>query len=226
MLLLRHRSIDAAVELAISQGAEQVLEIAGGLTGRSLRLGAKHPHVRFVEGDLPGMVAEKRRRLAKLGHAASALTVRHVDFLEESGPHSIGGTFAECLDPTKKTVVVTEGLLTYLDRTSVEAAWARIARAMLPAGGWYISELHPRSEIVGYRVARVFLRWLAVVARGRIELHHDTAEEAIGAAKLAGFDSVDAKDANVWLGGETRTPLIRVLFAEVRSRKATGAETK
>ncbi len=215
MLLLRHNAIDAAVERAIELGAEQVMEIAGGLTGRSLRLGRKYPHVRFVEGDLPGMVAEKKRRLAKLGDAASGVTVRHVDFLAASGPNSLIETLTVCLDPDKETVVVTEGLLNYLDRASVEAAWSRLATHLARAGGWYVSDLHPRSEIVKYRVARVFLRSLAVFARGRIELHHETAEEAIACAEEAGFDEVEARDARAWLGSEGDATVIRILFARV-----------
>ena len=226
MLLSRHAAIDAAVEQAIAEGAEQVLEIAGGLSGRSLRLGAKYPHVRFLEGDLPGMVAEKTRRLQALGDAGDHVGLRHLDFLAVDGPTSLSAAFAApgevaealaetMLDPSRKTVVVTEGLLNYLDRRSVEAAWARIAAALAPAGGWYVSDLHLRSEVLRYRVARVFLRSLGVVARGAMELHHEDVAEVVRVATDAGFDTVDTRDAAAWCGEVSAAPLVRVLFGTV-----------
>src|SRR5206468_2908329 len=69
MLLARHRLIDLRLARAIEAGEiRQVLEIAAGLSPRGWRFSSRYgDRITYVEADLVGMLAHKRRILAELG---------------------------------------------------------------------------------------------------------------------------------------------------------------
>src|SRR5947209_14596367 len=112
-LLARHRAIDAVLDRAVSQGIEQVLELASGLSPRGWRFTRRRPELRYIEADLPGMAARKRDALARAArgqrrpaHGGSGPEVREVDVLRAEGDDSVAALAAE-LEPERGLAVVT-----------------------------------------------------------------------------------------------------------------------
>ena len=106
-LLQRHYVLDHLVEQAIADGYEQVVELAAGLSSRGYLVKQAHPHVHYVEGDLPGMSVRKAELLDKLGRPTGHVT-QSCNILDESGSLSIEALLSS-LDNTKKTLIITEG---------------------------------------------------------------------------------------------------------------------
>ncbi|MBL0218699.1 MAG: class I SAM-dependent methyltransferase [Myxococcales bacterium] len=128
MLLARHRLIDLRLTEAIETGeVEQVVEVAAGLSPRGWRFARRYgDRLTYVEADLPGMLANKRRILAELGGESPHHRTAEVDALTDAGPTSIEAICAT-LDPSKGTAIITEGLINYFDRATVIGIWARFA---------------------------------------------------------------------------------------------------
>jgi O-methyltransferase involved in polyketide biosynthesis len=193
-LLTRHRLVDHLVERAIVDGAPQVVEIAAGLTARALRVHAKHPHVAYVEGDLPGMSAIK----AQLLDDAHLRTPRHrtevVDALTDAGFDAVAAT----LDRAAPVVIVTEGLLGYLEQADVVGLWARIARfgRQFPSAT-YLTDL-AMGDSMGMLAGPAFQALLGVLTRSRHHRHFTGPNEATAALTTAGFDRVIAHTPGDW----------------------------
>ncbi|MBW2525807.1 MAG: class I SAM-dependent methyltransferase [Deltaproteobacteria bacterium] len=190
-LLQRHRIIDRCLERAIEGGRiGQVVEIAGGLSGRGLRFAERFADqgLVYVEGDLPGMARRKQRMLDALGPRRPGHHVIGVDALRDDGPLALGAAAGPLLDPSRGTALVTEGLLNYFDRPSVLDMWRRFARFLqdFPAGQ-YLTDVHLRDAVHARVVPRVFLAALGVFAAGSMHLHFATEEELAEACRSAGF---------------------------------------
>jgi O-methyltransferase involved in polyketide biosynthesis len=194
-LLARHRAIDALLERAIASGeVGQVVEVAAGLSPRGWRFVNRHRELTYIEGDLPDMAERKRRALERMGSLNERHRVVVLDALRDDGPQSLAALAAE-LDPGQGVAIVTEGLLGYLDRESVDGVWRRFARAMnrFPHGR-YLSDLHlgdvQNVFIRGFRVA------LSAFVRGRVHLHFQTAAEAEETVRAAGFRTATVRPAS------------------------------
>jgi O-methyltransferase involved in polyketide biosynthesis len=188
-LLARHRAIDALLERAIAEhGVSQVIEVACGLSPRGWRFSNRYgERLTYVEGDLPEMAARKRRALERMGSLSERHRVQTLDALRDSGPASLAAVAAE-LDPSRGLAIITEGLLGYLPRGSVDAIWRRFAAALYDfAEGRYLSDLHLAAAVnVHVRAFRVLL---ATFVRGRVFLHFDDERQAIDALRASGFAS-------------------------------------
>lgn len=155
-LVQRHVLID---RLRADLGATQVLELAAGLSRRGASVSAD-PGVRYVEVDLPSMIAHKRRMLARTprGRAIAArdnlilhgadVTTCELDALLAPGP----------------VCVIAEGLLVYLDAAAQRALWARAASlcAARP-GSAFVFDLvpfveQPKPGRAGRSLERLFKR--------------------------------------------------------------------
>jgi len=190
LLLARHRVIDHMLEAAIASGrVGQVVEVAAGLSPRGWRFAERHGDaITYVEADLPGMAAQKRAILARLGGESPRHRVVELDALADAGPGSIAQVVAG-LDPTRGTAIITEGLLNYFDEDAVVGIWRRFARALAPtAGGLYLSDLHLADDNAG-PVIGVFQAMLSAFVRGRVYLHFADAAAAVTALRGAGFDT-------------------------------------
>src|SRR5687767_11442009 len=118
VLLARHRVIDELLTRAIDDGrVGQVIEIAAGLSPRGYRFARRYPDLIYLEGDLPDMAAHKRRALAGAGLLGPNHDVLALDAL---APGRLEELAEKRLDPKKGTAIVTEGLLGYFDRPTVE----------------------------------------------------------------------------------------------------------
>lgn len=189
VLLSRHRLIDDLLERAIAAGeVGQVLEVAAGLSPRGLRFTRRHgDRLKYVEGDLPGMAGRKRRAIAGTPDRPPVEVVE-LDALADGGPRSLEAIAGRHLDPARGLAIVTEGLVNYFDRASLEGMWRRFAAllARFPAG-LYLSDLHLAEDIRRVPGARAFSALLSVFARGRVHMHFRDETEAGAALLAAGF---------------------------------------
>jgi O-methyltransferase involved in polyketide biosynthesis len=201
-LLARHRALDEQLDdwIATHERA-QVLEVACGLSPRGWRFTQRHgERVTYVEADLPDMAARKRRALERMG---TSVRVEDVDLLREDGLAEIAGT----LDPGLPLAIVTEGLLSYLERDDVLAIWSRFADTLARfPDGRYLSDLHLREDARGLHV-EAFRLLLSAFVRGPVQAHFQDDEEAIAALEDAGFADPALRLAD--------SPVVRVVVAGV-----------
>lgn len=227
MLLARHQLIDLRLAQAIEAGeVSQVVEVACGLSPRGWRFAQKYgDRITYIEADLPGMLANKRRILAALGAGETAHhQTREIDALVDAGPASIDA-ICGALDPTRGTAIITEGLINYFDRATVLAMWARFSRALrrFPRGIYY-SDLILREANTGALVTG-FAWLLSAFVRGKVHLHFTTPGEAEGALAESGFTArlLDPRDLEHELPGLERAGAARVKIIEAQAGSARGA---
>jgi O-methyltransferase involved in polyketide biosynthesis len=182
MLIARHRLIDQRLDRAIRAGEiGQVVEVACGLSPRGWRFREKYgDQLTYVEADLPAMLENKRRILARLGGETPHHRTAEINALTDDGPHSIDAICAT-LDPTKGTAIITEGLVNYFDATTVEAIWRRFSRALARfPHGLYLSDIILRDGNQNPLVT-TFSWLLAAFVRGKVHMHYATESEALSA---------------------------------------------
>ncbi len=218
-LLARHRAIDTLLERAIEDGrVSQVIEVACGLSPRGWRFAGRYgERITYVEADLPGMAARKRRALVEIGSLGEHHRVQEIDALRDLGPGSLA-QIATTLDPDRGLAILTEGLLGYLDRGTMEAVWRRFAREL--AGfpdGRYISDLpiggRTSPAVLAFRLA------LSAFVRGQVHSHFGGEAEAADALRGAGFARAAVRPATEILNRPDTDPGARfahVIEADVR----------
>ncbi|MCV7301373.1 class I SAM-dependent methyltransferase [Mycobacterium barrassiae] len=115
-LVARTKVIDDIVMAAIGEGCDRVLNLAAGLDTRPYRL-ALPPELQWVEADLPGLLTEKQQLLA--GETPRCqLTTYAVDLADAQARDAF---LDEALRGASKSLVLTEGLLMYLEESDVVA---------------------------------------------------------------------------------------------------------
>jgi O-methyltransferase involved in polyketide biosynthesis len=225
LLIARHRLIDLRLQQAIDAGEiSQVIEVACGLSPRGWRFCSNYGDaLTYVEADLPGMLANKRRILARLGGETAHHRTVEVDALADSGPTSIAAICAS-LDPARGTAILTEGLINYFARDQVTGMWRRFAGAL--AGfprGVYLSDLilrDPKRSVF----EKTFTRMLARFVKGGVHVDFTSAEDAELALEAAGFDGVvlDPRAFEDELPGLESPSAGRVRVLEARARRRAG----
>jgi len=190
MLLQRHLVIDHLLDEAIADGkVTQVVEVACGMSGRGQRFVERHPSLTYVEADLPGMIARKRRALG-------ARPGRHhlvaIDALRCEGPTSLERRLAPLLEAPHGTAIVTEGLLSYFPNDVVHDLWRRFARLLRQhPRGLYLSDVHLADEAHRRPFIRGFRRFLGVFARGEVHLLAPTEDALVADLVARGFDEAE-----------------------------------
>ncbi len=189
LLLARHRLIDHELRRSIDDGrVTQILELAAGLSPRGWRFAREYgDRIRYIEADLPGMAARKRRLLQAAGGGGANHRVLDIDAFAETGAASLA-VIAKSLDRHRGLAIITEGLINYFPTAAITGLWARIARTL--AGfphGLHLSDLHLADDDHGATI-KTFVRILSVFVRGRVHLHFSDADEAVAALGTAGFD--------------------------------------
>jgi methyltransferase (TIGR00027 family) len=111
-VVARTKLIDDLVATAVTEGCDCVVNLAAGLDTRPYRLPLP-ASLTWIEADLPGVVREKERLLA--GERASCTVVREEIDLAEPGARWAFLARAVPPDVRQRTLVITEGLLGYLD---------------------------------------------------------------------------------------------------------------
>jgi O-methyltransferase involved in polyketide biosynthesis len=191
LLLARHRIIDSILDGLIGGGASQVVEVACGMSPRGWRFSERYgERLTYVEADLPAMARRKRDALARMGSLSERHRVAELDVLHEGGPGSLEALVEE-LDPANPLVIVTEGLLTYLDDETVDGLWARLAQvlARFPKGV-YLTDLRFARPDRGI-AERAFDVILAAFVRGKV--HAYRGDEATAVAELRGAGFTEAR---------------------------------
>jgi O-methyltransferase involved in polyketide biosynthesis len=218
-LLARHRIIDHLLTEAIDSGrVSQVIEIAAGLSPRGWRFTQRYGKaLTYIEADLPGMAARKRRLLEDAKLMGADHRVVDFDALATEGPNSLDA-IAQTLDPRRGVAVITEGLLNYLHPESVKGLWQRIASTTLrfPAG-LYLSDIHLlEGNRSAFSIALSVL--LTPLVRGQLHKHFRNTKAAEQALRTAGFASArlinpvgtDSPIREDWLPG---AKLVRIIEA-------------
>ncbi len=131
-LVARTRLIDDIVVKAIGEGCDRVLNLAAGLDTRPYRLDLP-PEFSWVEADLPALLAEKERSL--IDHTPRCRLTRWA--VDLADPTARDAFLAEALVGANKALVLTEGLLMYLDHREVVALSQAFRR---PAIAWWLLE--------------------------------------------------------------------------------------
>lgn len=187
MLLARHRVIDLRLRQAIDAGEiDQIVEVAAGLSPRGWRFRNRYgDRITYVEADLPGMLATKRRILAELGGESAHHRTVEIDALAADGPTSIDA-ICSGLDRNRGTAIITEGLVNYFDTPTVFAMWRRFASALQR----FPRNLYLSDVILGgsRSLIALALQWmLSAFVRGRVHRHFESTAEAEAALASAGF---------------------------------------
>ena len=191
MLLARHRLIDLRLQQAIEAGEiKQSVEVAAGLSPRGWRFRTRYTdRITYIEADLPGMLANKRRVLAELGGETPHHRTVEIDALRDSGPHSIDAICAS-LDPAHGTAIITEGLINYFDRSNVAGMWRRFAAALGKfRRGLYLSDIIMREGNQNPLVA-TFGALLGVFVRGKVHVDFANAADVEATLAASGLDGV------------------------------------
>lgn len=189
-LVARHRIIDSILDDLIRGGVSQVVEIACGMSPRGWRFSERFgERLTYVEADLPEMAQRKRQALARMESLTDRHRVIDIDVLEEGGPASLEA-LVETLDPAEGLVIITEGLLTYLDDDTVTALWARFATALRRfSKGAYLSDLRFSRPDRGLP-ERTFDLILGAFVRGKVHAYRGDEATAEAALRSAGFEAV------------------------------------
>lgn len=129
-LVARTKIIDDAIGRAIAGGCDRVLNLAAGLDTRPYRLDLPS-NFTWVEADLPQLLAEKATLLADQVPRCQ-LTRSAVDLAD---PCARDAFLTEALSGATKALVLTEGLLMYLDEEDVAGLSEAIRQ---PEVGWWM----------------------------------------------------------------------------------------
>jgi methyltransferase (TIGR00027 family) len=136
-IVVRTRLIDDLVMTSLADGADRVVNLAAGLDTRPYRL-ALPPTLTWIEADLPGLIDEKERLLAG-EKPACRLEREKVDLAD---PAARAAFLDRALAGAQRALVITEGLLIYLEPAQVEAI-ARDLHARSAIAWWMIDLASP-----------------------------------------------------------------------------------
>jgi len=136
-IAVRTRVFDELILDAVRDGARIVLNLAAGLDARPYRL-ALPAEIRWIEADLPGMIRFKNEALS--GDPPTC-TVERIA-LDVADFNARQGVFATVSRTGKRVLVVTEGLLVYLDAKEVGSLSDDLHRH-LPNAQWLLENISP-----------------------------------------------------------------------------------
>jgi methyltransferase (TIGR00027 family) len=133
-LIMRTKLMDDLIGVSIAEGCDCVLNLAAGFDTRPYRL-ALPPALHWIEADLPAMIEEKENILA--GEKPACRLSREKIDLADPGDRS--AFLRRVLQNAAKALIVTEGLLGYLDDEVVRA----LGRDLLaqPAARWWLLDV-------------------------------------------------------------------------------------
>lgn len=134
-IIVRTVVMDEIIARCVAQGATTVLNLAAGLDTRPFRMDLP-PTLRWLHVDLPDMVAYVRDTLATETPRCQ-LEFLAADLREADARREVFARAART--PDEKVLVITEGLLIYLESADVEAL-ARDLRAE-PTFSWWLTDM-------------------------------------------------------------------------------------
>jgi len=157
MFEARYKSL---TQLILQSGASQVLELASGYSLRGLDL-TRDGSVRYVETDLPGVVAAKLGLLEDVRqHHAIRRAAQHVVIAADALDLAQVRSSAATLDRSRPLTVLCEGLIMYLSKEQTEQLATNIRRLLeeFAGGCWITPDFTFRAEAKDLPPERVRLR--------------------------------------------------------------------
>jgi methyltransferase (TIGR00027 family) len=136
-IVVRTKAIDDLVLAAVAEGADRVLNLAAGLDSRPYRL-ALPPSLTWIEADLPGILDEKERLMQH--ETPRCRLVR--DKVDLSRQAERAAFLDRALDGASHAIVITEGLLLYLDDEAVRGI-ARDLASRTQVKAWIVDLVSP-----------------------------------------------------------------------------------
>jgi methyltransferase (TIGR00027 family) len=113
-LIARTKLIDELVQAAVAQGCDCVINLAAGLDTRPYRLALPNS-LRWIEADLPALIEEKEQLLADAKPRCRLRRIK-VDLTDVGARVAV---LQEAVTSSTQALVITEGLLVYLDDAHV-----------------------------------------------------------------------------------------------------------
>jgi methyltransferase (TIGR00027 family) len=132
-LITRTRLIDDLIATSLREGCDRVLNLAAGLDTRPYRLELPAT-LEWIEADLPGIVDEKERVLAN-EKPRCVLRRERVDLADPAARETF---LTAATAGASRVLVITEGLLVYLDDDKVRALGKALAR---PEIRWWMLDI-------------------------------------------------------------------------------------
>lgn len=111
-LVTRTKLVDDQVTAAVATGSDVVINLGAGLDSRPYRMSLP-ADLRWIEADLPGMIAEKN---ALLADAEPRCRLQRIG-LDVTDTDALATFLDAALDNASRALVVTEGLVMYLTET-------------------------------------------------------------------------------------------------------------
>jgi methyltransferase (TIGR00027 family) len=133
-LVARTKLTDDAITGAVAQGCDCVVNLAAGLDTRPYRLDLPGT-LRWVEVDLPGIIDEKARALAAAAPRCRLERIK-ADLADSQARAAL---LAELGRGSERTLVVSEGLLIYLEESQVRGLAEDLLRE--PGIRWWVLDL-------------------------------------------------------------------------------------
>jgi O-methyltransferase involved in polyketide biosynthesis len=182
-LVQRHALID---QLAREAGAPQIIELAAGLSPRGASFTGDGAVARYVEIDLPAMVARKRALLSRT--ALGRAVLERATFRLVAGD-ALAIDLAGVIAPGGPVCVIAEGLLMYLDAAAQAQLFANV-RALGDEVSLVFDLVPPAEQPAPTPAGRV-LAALMRRATGGGEFVRDGRSRAdiLAALSAAGFDA-------------------------------------
>jgi methyltransferase (TIGR00027 family) len=160
---LGHRKIfvQQQVEIAIEQGARQVLVVGAGFDTLCLRLAPQHPHVQFFEVDHPATSAAKARGIALEGQPTNMSQVA-----ADLGERPLSQVLSEAghWETAVPSVLVAEGLFQYLPDEAVRGLLVQAAACTSPGSRFVFTHAVPGySKLVRILTGLIAEGWKSAV---------------------------------------------------------------
>ena len=115
-MIARTKLIDDLIQASVAKGCDCVINLAAGLDTRPYRLELPNS-IRWIEADLPALIEEKEQLLAD---ARPRCHLRRISVdLTDAGARVLA--LRDAVTPSTQALVITEGLLGYLDDAQVRA---------------------------------------------------------------------------------------------------------
>lgn len=158
-IITRTAVLDELIMAAIRDGADTVLNLAAGLDTRPYRLPLP-ADTRWLEVDFPAMIAYKESKLADARPVCRLERVA-LDLTDRPARQSL---FTRVNEESRQALVITEGLLIYLEQDDV-AALAQDLHAMAHFGRWIADVL--TQELLEWLLKKQFKTF----ATGSVQMH-------------------------------------------------------
>jgi O-methyltransferase involved in polyketide biosynthesis len=169
-----------------------IIEIGAGLSPRGIAFASADPDLRYIEVDLPNMVAAKRRALGDFqlppNYFLGSTDLLGEDFFE---------SLPEKPRPGDRVAVVTEGVTDYFNMAEKRRAFANVCSLLRACGGGhYLLDIYARENFPHLPfVTNTFVKALGrLVGRSFDDQLFERVEDACEFLSSCGFDKATELD--------------------------------